>query len=289
MMLCPLEAWAQEEGGTEETSAEVVAENPAESDCERAASPADFYMASDMGEQAFVDLDLDGLMVAQADALWALRCANQQISDKMAAAFHRLMAFSAFTEGDDVRVLVEFHAARRLEPGYLISAEVVPEGHPLRLQYEAATDTDMGAPEPIYPPTGGYVVVDGVRGAPRFAETSCIVQVFDVDHRLVETVYMGAGDVLQQWGPVPGLSLERFRRPLASGTVAAVAATGILYGLAWREWNRFQYDESNLDSVAMDNETLLEIKSRNNTYVYLYGSTGALAVGLGVLTWKVWQ
>ena len=143
MMLCPLEAWAQEEGGTEETSAEVVAENSAESGCERAASPADFYLASDMGEQAFVDLDLDGLMVAQADALWALRCANQQISDKMAAAFHRLMAFSAFTEGDDARVLVEFHAARRLEPGYLISAEVVPEGHPLRLHYEAATDKAM--------------------------------------------------------------------------------------------------------------------------------------------------
>ena len=279
VILCLPEAWAQE-------SPEV---GGVESDCERAASPADFYLASDMGEQAFVDLDIEGLVVAQADALWALRCANQQISDKMAASFHRLMALSAFTEGDEARVLVEFHAARRLEPGYLIPPEVVPRGHPLRLHYEASINVEMGAPEPIYPPSGGYVVVDGVKGAPRFTETSCIVQVFDIDHQLVETVYMGAGDALRQWGPVPGPSLVRFRAPLASGTVAALAATGILYGLAWREWDRFQYDENNPDSVSMDNETLLSIKSRNNTFVYLSGSTGALAVGLGVLTWRVWQ
>ncbi len=251
--------------------------------CEEAVSPLEFYAAERAGEQAFGDLDIEGLRAARMAALDALRCLDVAMSDQMAAAFHRLMAVEAFTTGDNERVTVEFAAARRLQPGYAIKDRVAPEGHPLRTLYDEATDSQQGLPELIWPPKGGSVMVDGVRGAPRYSNVSCVVQVFDAQGVLVETVYASPGDALPVWGEPPTLQAANLKRPLAVGAGMSVVASAVLYSMAWRQYQTF-HDLT----LTLDESDLEGIKFQNNVLVYGSAGAGALAFGLGLGAYRVW-
>ena len=251
--------------------------------CAEAASPLEFYAAERAGEKAFGDLDIEGLQAARLAALDALRCLDVAMSDQMAAAFHRLMAIEAFTTGDNDRVKVEFAAARRLQPGYAIKDRVAPEGHPLRTLYDEATDSHQGLPEIIWPPVGGSVMVDGVRGAPRYSGVSCVVQVFDEQGGLVETVYASPGDALPVWGHPPTLQSANLKRPLAVGTGMSLVASAVLYSMAWRQYQTF-----NDLTLSLDESELENIKFQNNVLVYGSAGAGALAFGLGVGAYQVW-
>ncbi|MCP4810140.1 MAG: hypothetical protein GY913_24575 [Proteobacteria bacterium] len=235
------------------------------------------------GEESFANLDIDGLGQAAGDAETALPCLSEAITPRDAAAYHRLMGMHAFATQERERVKYEFHAARKLEPGYEVPQAVAPTGHPMIAAYEEAVLVDEGALSQPVPPEGGYVTVGGVRGAARAELSPAILQVFEEGDALSETLYLSPGAELPMWGPLPEPLPEpkQLRRPM----LAATAATGVvalgLQGVAWSSKNKF------LDTDTADAD-LEGLYARNRATYFSSVGVGAVAVGLGTVTLLVW-
>ena len=121
-----------------------------------------------------------------------------------AAAFHRLMALSSFAEGEDELAFREFHAARRLDPGYTLPEEFGAQDHPMRMLYQQSHDADEGTLEPVLVSPDLTAYVDGIRNAPRPSGVSTILQAVDDEGAHGESLLgpgapagLGAGE---SWG-----------------------------------------------------------------------------------------
>ncbi|MCB9765810.1 MAG: hypothetical protein H6739_38905 [Alphaproteobacteria bacterium] len=251
-------------------------------DCTQQTTLADLNAAAARGEQAFADLDVEALNAARDDALEALPCLGESISPSDAAAFHRLMGMSAFVARERQQVTSEFHAARKLQPGYEVPESVAPPGHPLIEAYNDAVLADEGALRTPYPPVGGYVTVGGVRGAPRPANSPVILQVYESGDTLVETLYLPPGETLPEWGPAPlPEDAPNVRMPLLIATGGTLLAAGGMYGVAKVYSNQF-YDTTTPTSELSD------LRGRTNTFAFGSVVFFGAAVGLGTVTILKW-
>lgn len=264
--------------------------------CEKPTTIADLAKIGQDGEKAFMDPDGVARLLTFTTRARELvvPCLQDKITPRDAAAFHRLMALEAFTHKDIERVLSEFHAARKLEPGYEFPADVLPEGHRLRGMYEKAATHEDGKLEVVFPPDGGYVTVGGVRNAPRPEKTPVIIQVFDPFNKILETRYLRPGEKLPVWGKNPfGMTAEdlgidnksAFVTPKTWYISAAVAAvvTGALYGVAMYNKSQFQ-NTSGKDSSDSD-RNLQGYADRANAFGTSSIITGSLTMvfaGLGL-------
>ena len=258
-------------------------------DCSEAASLSDFVSASAKAEEAFASMDIVTLNAVKGYALDLLPCLGEKVTTAEAATFHRMVALAAFTDGDEELVLAEYHAARRLEPGYAISETVAPEGHRLRELYEQSVDAAEGELHAMMPPAGGFLVVDGVRGAPRPDGISVIVQVFDDTGALTETLLLERGADTPSWAPAP----EPEPLPAAPvepepdgdrnvgrvvsfvGAGVAAASAGVLYGIAAQKHDTYY----NGGLVGQERE---DERQETNTFFFSSVGAGVVAVGLGV-------
>src|SRR3989339_1248072 len=178
--------------------------------CVQPASVVELAQASRLAEEAFANLDADGLLTQSSLARTkVLPCVQEMITKRNAAAFHRLMALEAFINGDESRVMSELHAALILEPGYLFPENVAGSGHPLLVLYKRAETLDDGVAERTYPPANGYMMVAGVRNAARYSKIPVIIQAFGPHGELLETRYVQPGEASPNWsGNVFGLTAE---------------------------------------------------------------------------------
>ncbi len=256
--------------------------------CTKTTSITELLKTSKAGEQAFADMNLEKLLVHSTSVRDdILPCLSDKITPLSAAAFHRLMALEAFAKNRKDRVVVEFHAARKLDPGYKIPQDVAGEGHPLKKLYEQALTSPDGKLEVIYPPKGGYITVGGVRAAPRPSMTPVIVQVFGPLDVLKETRYLQPGETLPVWGPNPktvGADVVLQPSVLTQPktwyyTAAALLATaGGLYGAAMYNKSKFN-DTSHPDTVESD-KALSGYRDNTN----LFGGLSILAGGLAIVS-----
>lgn len=254
-------------------------------DCRSGTNFQSFLDAAKRGEGAFSAMDLPGLTEAREQALAVLPCLTEDVTLNQAAAFHRLMALAAFTAGDQEQVLGEFHAARRLEPGYQMPETVAPAGHPLMNLYEASLSTAEGELDPIIPPEGGWATADGVRGAARATGISSLVQVYNREGRLTETRFLLPGDPTPAWGPLPFERAQQHRRRvvLITATTASAIAAGTLYGLSVQQ--RTVFDD--VDDPVTDSD-LGSLRTRTNTLFFTSIGAGAAALGLGLTATFTW-
>ncbi len=259
--------------------------------CKEKTTLAQLRQAGADGEKSFADMDKAALLSFAARAREEiLPCLKEIVTPKEAAAFHRLMALEAFMRKNNTHVRAEFHAARKLDPGYKFPEEVFGAQHPLSRLYASATMSREGTLEIIYPPITGYVMVGGVRNAPRPELVPVIVQVCRADNSIVETRYFKPGETLPNWGKVNPLGVTAldlgidtrsiWTKPegyYISSAVFAVLA-GTFYGLALMEKGRFE------DSSTSDGD-LGGHRTRANAFGYTSIATASLAVvltGIGV-------
>lgn len=259
--------------------------------CEKPRSVMELGLASVGAERAFANFDREALLKHATRARdEILPCLNAPLTSLEAAAFHRLMALEAFTRQDDASALVEFHAARKLFPGYVLPSDLAPADHPLRKLYVQSAQTDDGPSEVVYPPEKGYALVGCVRNAPRFKNAPVIVQVFAAGDRLVETRYVKPGETMPHWGvnnPLGVTAMQlgidttpTWRKPttwwIASGVASAVALG--FYGAA-------QYEKHAFNDRGTPDGDLRGIQGRANAFGYTSVASAGLAVlmaGLGV-------
>ena len=257
---------------------------PAEKPCRGVKSLADFIKLTTQGETAFRALDVEGLNEAANEARRMVPCLGDRVRPVDAAAFHRLQALSAFANRKEGRTLREFHAARRLDPGWMGISDVAPAGHPLLTLYEASLTAVESRLEPIQPPPGGFVNVDGIRGAPRPVGLSSIVQVYASDTHLLQSLFL-AGD---QATPVFGTAWKpddpkgRLAKKMVIGFAIAdtVGALGC-YALSVQARKRF-------DDESTPYSELESLQGRTNTMFMASAIMGGAAVVLGataVISW----
>lgn len=252
--------------------------------CVGTTTVADFAAASAAGEAAFADLDSDALAKAQVAGARALTCLAAPVGTRDAAAFHRMIGLAAFTRHNLADARSEFHAARRLEPGYQIPENVAPPGHPLVALYDESATADEGELQAVQASGGGWIVVDGVRGSPRPVGVSVILQRFDALGKLEASVYLPAKASLPAWA-VPPKAVTR--KGLHGGLIAATAGTavagGVTYGLALAAHGQFE----NLNNPVPDSE-LPGLQSRANTLTYASIGIGVVGLALGSITILSW-
>lgn len=253
--------------------------------CPEQSTLDDFQAAARAGERAFAEIDLPALTRAREMALGTIPCLAEPVTPVVAAEFHRMMAMAAFTAGDEALVLAEFHAARRLDPGYSIPLEVAPPGHPLVVLYERASTraSDPGELESVIPPIGGAVVVDGTVQGLRPRGLSAVVQVFREDGMLTRTEYLLPGDPTPRYGPVPlELAQQRKRR---RDLLIATAATGLVAGGLYA---RAVIGEQQFNDPTGDLRKPRQTQATNNAYFWGAVGVSTVTVGLGVFTTVTW-
>jgi len=266
------------------STAASAAVPPETGECPEVATLEDFEAAARAGEQAFADIDLPALTRARETALATIPCLGDPVTPTIAAEFHRMMAMAAFTAGDELLVLAEFHAARRLDPGYRVPAEVAPDGHPLVVLYEAAAlHHDDSELDSVIPPVGGTVVIDGTVDGLRPSGLSAIVQVYAADGLLTHTQYLLPGDPTPRFGPTPvdrERDRKRHRDLLISTGAVGLAAGGLL--------TRARIGELRLLDESRELTQPKQAQAINNAYYWGAVGVGTVAAGLGVYTVVTW-
>lgn len=266
--------------------------------CEESTQVSQLSEAGTKAEQAFAELDAEGLLTqASLARAQILPCVGQALTKQDASAFHRLMAMEAFIAEDYTRAKRELHASLLLEPGYTFPADVAGEGHPLLTLYKEAEMLADGDGEKIYPPPGGYVLVGGVRNAARYSLTPVIIQVFqtveEVD-TLRETRYVQPGEATPNWSGNAfgltaedlGIDLEDLRRPSIlkdprpwyGVAIASAVVSGVCYGIAMQQKGVYQ------DPSTPDGE-LAGLENRVNglgTASLISAGVAVTATGFGV-------
>ena len=97
----------------------------------------------------------------------------------------------------------ELQRAILLDPDYYDPGSVEPDDHRFIQLYAEAAALPPANLTLIEPPPGGFVMVDGVRDAGRPDGVASIVQVFNADYMLVDTVYLPPGAASPSWAPKP--------------------------------------------------------------------------------------
>lgn len=254
--------------------------------CEKPTTAKELVQAGVAGERAFADIDEETLLRHSSRAREKiLPCLKDKIGPSEAAAFHRLMALEAFTHKSDLRTVREFHAARKLFPGYFLPEDLAGPEHPLRKLYVQAETLDDGLTEKVFPPEKGYLMVGGIRNAPRFSNTPVLIQVFASGDRLLETRYFQPGEKLPDWGKLNPMGITAqdlgidttpfWKKPNTWWiTAGALAVVGVgFYGTGL-------YEKSQFNDSGTKDQDLRGYQTRANAFGY----TGLAALGLSVIS-----
>ena len=255
--------------------------------CDQPTSVVELREASRMAEEAFANLDADGLLSQSTLARQILPCVQEIITKRNAAAFHRLMALESFIGNNQARVIAELHASLLLDPGYVFPQSVAGPGHPLLELYKRAETIDDGEAQRIYPPKDGYLMVGGVRNAARYSNVPVIFQAFDAQGEIIKTQYVQPGEANPNWsGNVFGITAEDLgikhplldARPWYVAGAVTLVASGVLYAVALNQKHEY------MDPATPDDQRL-GLEDRVNglgTASVITGVSGVLFTGLGI-------
>jgi len=261
--------------------------------CETSTTALQLQEAAKAGESAFSNMDKESLLEQTTLAReQILPCLGESLSPEDIAGFHRLMALEAFTRKNDERVISELHAARRLEPGYDLHVMVPNPGHKIHGLYVAASMVADGEPQTVYPPKGGYVMVAGVRNAPRYTKTPTILQAYGPGGQLIETRYIQPGEALPQyqsredWLAEQGVGGVDLTQPRGWYWSAAVA--GVLAGSSYfyAQSQKAKYLDTSAPDTPESLAALPGFASRSKGFgvtSVVIGSGAVALVGTGVV------
>ena len=242
--------------------------------CESPATVEEIIASVREGEKAFEDMEQASLLSTRDRALGALRCLNAPLTPADAIHVHWLMALSYFTT-DRSRVGATLLAIQRLDATRQIGESFAPsQEHPLAKLYTQARFLPDGEFEPVYPPQGGWALVNGVRGADRPLAQPVIVQVFDAQSTVMETRYIEPGETMPAWGPKP-LDISRTHmspKPwgISAGATGAAAIGCYIVALTTK------HQIMDMENPVPD-EDVPALRTRANLF-------GGFAVGLGVVS-----
>lgn len=260
--------------------ASTLTGNIAQAECVKDATVEELLQAVQKGEEAFAQDDIKQLRHWAGQARGEIiPCLKIALSPKQAGAFHRLMTIEALTFFNMKRVVSEYQAVRRLDPGYQIPPAIAEGDHPLIGAWEEAATAPDGEPEALYPPQSGYLMVGGVRNAPRMSFIPIIVQVYGPGDVWKETRYFLPGETLPKWGDNPfGFTPKDFgfsTKPLWKESIPWYVTAGVLAAVSGASYLAAMDAKGDFQNPSTPDSDLPGLRDRANGF-------GTAAVGSGI-------
>ena len=247
--------------------------------CAEQVTARTFHQAVSKADAAYSQMDLDGFQAARLEARKLVPCLAEPITPAQAAGFHRLEAMGEFLSRNHAAAVASLRALDAAAPGYELSEELAPPGHPLQMYYEIARGTVKVAPAPIPAVEGRWVYIDGAAATERPVDRPYLFQSFEGVGRVTASKHVPAG------GLPPGLEApaaersrgadrQRTARSLGWVSIGSAAVAGGLYLGARRASNTFW-------DPATPTGELDALRNRTNALGWTSAGVGLVAVGTG--------
>ena len=238
-----------------------------------------FHQVVSQADAAYSQMDLEGFQAARQQARKMVPCLSEPISPAQAAGFHRLEAMGEFLARNHAGAVAALRALAAAAPGYALSEELAPQGHPLAMYYEIALGTVSVPPAPIPAEEGRWIHIDGTATTERPVDRPYLFQSFEEGGRVTTSGLVKAGRLPPGFeAPSPQLpkATDRTRtaRTLGWVSVGTAAVAGGLYLGARRSSSQF-WDPSTPTS------DLDALRTRTNALGWTSAGVGWVAMGTG--------
>ncbi|MCB9746124.1 MAG: hypothetical protein H6740_26345 [Alphaproteobacteria bacterium] len=262
----------------------------AAADCDALRSSVELRTRIEDAFDAYSKLEIDNFKAAVDEAEGMLPCLSEPLPRTVAATYHRAQGLYHFVERDEEGAQRSFAAARSVEPLYRFPTTLIPEGHPVRVQY-GAFPVELGEYLPV-PEPAGRVTFDGRDELQRPLSWPTIVQIYDEAGQIIETHYLEPGETMPGYklktgqtlqGGVIRRGLEFHPKPtpaMLAGAGGAALVSGGLLALTWRQYTLYnapETDPADLDALRRNTHTLQVATWVGGGAVVLLG-TGAFFV-----------
>jgi hypothetical protein len=247
--------------------------------CTFRATPERLREALDSAEAAYVSLDVAEFERAMTEVDFVVPCLEATVDPAIAARLHRMRGLGRFAAGDQEGARESLLAARRIEPTYVFTTDVLPPGFELRQVYEQlpveAGETQR-LPRPARDASAWF---DGVEARERPVDVPVLWQLRTGDG--VQTRYLEPAEAMP-WYP----GANRDQLPWLVGSAATGVAAGTLLGLA--RYNHQLVTNPVDGTERFGDEAALEAQQQRTNVLAAVGvGLGTAAVGeLVVALWK---
>jgi hypothetical protein len=118
----------------------------------------------------------------------------------------------------------------------------------------------------------------------------------DLDAEALEAAYLEsknalflrAGEPLPAWGVESGFSKERLRKPALAATAISTVATGVFWGLSWKNRLLFDGEIAATPCSLGPDQCLDQYRDKTNAMELSSLGAGAITLGFGGLTVYTW-
>ena len=260
---------------------------PARAACEAPIPTAELARLLSSADAAFADLDSDSFRASLSQVRQSMPCASEPLTVAQAAAWHRAEAFLAFLDRDHAGAVQHLRAMLAASPGYELSDDIAPEGHPLRTDFEIAQGLGPVERKALPAPAEGSLRVDGQATDSAPGNLPYLLQQLDATGAVRLTSVQEVGASLPAYAQAPavgagrrsGPQVETDRRhrlgpPLVATALVAAAASASLYGMSNARVDAF-WDPATAD------QDLDRLRGQANGMATASLCTAVVAVGAG--------
>lgn len=273
---------------------------------------ADLQGAVNGANAAFASMDESAFQRERDLARELVACLGEALTPVDSAALHRLEAFDAFLSLNSVRTVQAFKASLDIQPSFLLSDSIAPQGSPLAIQYETARSMAESPLESLSSGSGALLVIDGAFSSERPTARPALIQLLTVEGDVTWSGYLWPGSELPAdlrvsgpsddrrvnpvLPPVLPLPSKRYSRPLLGGALGGAALAGALYGWSWARHQEWVLGIGTCTSGGcrkapeQSQAELERVRKQTNTLLYSSAGIGVVALGVGAsaFIWVEW-
>jgi hypothetical protein len=261
-------------------SAVGASASAAEPSCEQFFDARTFHQRVSEGDSAYAEMDLQAFQAARLGAREMVPCLAEPLSPAQVAGFHRIEALGAFLARDHAGAVASLRSLMAAAPGYQLSSELAPDGHPLRLYFNIAENALVLPGSPVAARPDGWTMVDGSTSAEWPIDRPYLYQEFDPSGGVRMSTVRASGVAPPGFTAEPDAAVRsstagtKTARTLGFISAGSAVVAGGLYLGARASAGQFW-------DPATSAEELDSLRRRTNTFGALSAGVGFVAVGTG--------
>ena len=182
--------------------------------------------------------DLRAACALAREGFAAIGCLGEPLGPEDAARFHEVMTLAAFHSRADVAAVHSIQAALSAAPERALPADLIPQGHALRFQYDLARSLAASPRWSLAPMRGEWITVDGASSESAPTDRPAVLQRHGAGGEVLESVYWTPGEPAPAWTMFDTASTASREGALRGPAALGVASLGLLatgaglYGVA---------------------------------------------------------
>jgi hypothetical protein len=130
-----------------------------------------------------------------------------------ALAWLRAEALTAFLDREPARAVAALRSLVEISPGYVLSDELAPPGHPLRTYYDIAVGSPRVPGRALARPRSGWIEIDGAAQEQAPVDRPYLFQRMDRAGKVVQSQLVAAGQSPDAYDAVDARARAEARAP----------------------------------------------------------------------------